>query len=90
MKHLKDNEIDLHITQDNITSITKEKDKNGYDNDKYIVDTVNLNAGDEQIDRIKIDETGGLGYNVYFMQKVKMRDGKEVMSVIETIFIYND
>jgi hypothetical protein len=29
-----------------------------------------------------------MGYDVYFMQKVKMKDKKEVMSEIDSIFIY--
>ncbi len=88
--YLKDNDTDLNITPNNITSITKEKDDKMYGVDKYIVDTVNLNAGDDKIDQIIIKANDALGYEVYFMQKVKMRDGKEVMSEIETIFIYND
>ena len=81
--YLKDNKVDLHITQDNITSITKDEIT-----DKYPVDTVNLNAEDEQIDQLHIF-LDDMGYDVHFMQKVVMKGGKEVMSEIDAIFIYN-
>jgi hypothetical protein len=82
--YLTDNDIELNITQDNITSITKDEKIP----DKYIVETINLNAGDEQIDQLTIS-SDDMGYDVHFMQKVKMRGGKEVMSIIDSIFIYN-
>jgi len=63
-------------------------DKDDDVSDKYIVDTVNLNAGDEQIDQIIII-SDDMGYDVYFMQKVMMKGKKEVMSEIDAIFIYS-
>ena len=64
--------------------ITKDEES-----DKYTVDTVNLNnAEDEQIDQMIII-SDDMGYDVYFMQKVKMKGGKEVVSKIDAIFIYN-
>jgi formylmethanofuran dehydrogenase subunit E len=78
--YMSDNGVNLNITQKNIKSVTK-------DDNKYTVDTVNVNAEDEQIDQMIII-SDDMGYDVYFMQKVKMKDKKEVMSEIDSIFIY--
>jgi hypothetical protein len=78
--YMSDNGVDLNITKGNIKSVSKI-------DDTYTIHTSNLDADDEQVDQIIITKQE-LGYDVYFLQEIQMKDKSKKMSEIDSIFIY--
>ena len=77
-----DNNIDLNITQHNVKSVSKL-------DDTYTINTTNLMNLEEceRIDQIIVTKQE-LGYDVCFLQEIKMKNGDKKMSEIDSIFIY--
>ena len=78
-----ENDSDLSLTQANVKSVSKL-------DDTYTIDTTllyDLNAA-EQIDQIIVTKQE-MGYDVYFLQEIKMKNGDKKMSEIDSIFIYD-
>ena len=76
------NDSDLSLTQANVKSVSKL-------DDTYTIDTTLLydwNAA-EQIDQIIVTKEE-LGYDVCFLQEIKMKNGEKKMSEIDAMFIY--
>ena len=76
------NDSDLSLTQANVKSVSKL-------DDTYTIDTTllyDLNAA-EQIDQIIVTKEE-LGYDVCFLQEIKMKNGEKKMSEIDAMFIY--